>query len=461
MRTARIVIAAAAAIATIATSYTSARAASPDGTVVPPPDALWIAASDSTARPISLSEALELAQRNSPQAVQARGQTRTAAAGSRSAVAAFLPNVSLSAGATRQYASGSRTRVENGQVITLPDVPWSYNAGLGANVLLFGGGKRIFDLQQARANVGVAAANETIQRYLVALDVKQQYFNVLAARESEGAASAQLSQAEEALRFALARVRARTATRSDSLRAEIQMGNAQVAVLTARTTLESAIASLTRVVGSPTPVTAMTEGQPGELQLAVEGEALRSLAENGPTVKEAKSQLDAARSSKRSSWTSYLPSVTASYSRSGNGSGADLAFDPAGYSYSGSLRFSASLPLFDQLGREEQMVRASAAVDNAEASLRDARLGALESLSRSLGAFRSAGQRVEAQQATVAAAVEDLRVQQQRYASGSSTLLDVLTSQAQLDQARQALIQARYDQRIAKAELEALVGRDL
>ena len=107
------------------------------------------------------------------------------------------------------------------------------------------------------------------------------------------------------------------------------------------------------------------------------------------------------------------------------------------------------------------MVRSSVAVDNAEASLRDARLGALESLSRSLGAFRSAGQRAAAQQATVVAAVEDLRVQQQRYAAGSSTLLDVLTSQAQLDQARQALIQARYDQRIAKAELEALVGRDL
>ena len=467
MRAAGIVIAAGLAIGACAGISTSARAAAADstdaaaGTDAALPGGPWEVASDSTARPISLTEALELAQRNAPQAVQARSQTRTAAAGSRSAVAAFLPNVSVSAGATRQYDSGSRTRVENGQVITLPDQPWSYSAGLGANVQLFDGGQRLFSLQQARANVGVAAANETIQRFQVALDVKQQYFNVLAARESEGAARAQRSQAEEALRFALARVRSRTATRSDSLRAEIQMGNAQVAVLTARTTLESAIASLTRVVGSPSPVTAMAEDQSALLQLGVEGAALRSLAESGPAVKEAKSQLDAARSGKRASWTSYLPSLTASYSRSGNGSGAELAFDPAGYSYSGSLRFSASFPLFDQLGREEQVVRASAAVDNAEASLRDARLAALESLSRSLGSFRSAGQRVAAQQATVAAAVEDLRVQQQRYANGSSTILDVLTSQSQLDQARQALIQARYDQRIAKAELEALAGRDL
>ena len=450
MRAAALVVL--AALATIA-MLTAAAAA--------PQPARAAAIADSTARPITLAEALTMAQKSSPQAVQARNQTKTAAAGKRSAVAAFLPNVSLSAGATRQYTSGSRTRVENGQVITLPDEPWSYSAGLGANVELFDGGQRLFDLQQAKANAGVAAANETTQRYQVALLVKQQYFNVLAARESESAALAQLKQAREALRFALARVRARTATRSDSLRTEIQVRNAELAVLDANTSLESSIASLTRIVGSPVPVTAAADAGQEAITLAVEGEALQSLAETGPAVKEAKSQLDAARAVKRSSWTGYLPSLNASYSRSGNGSGADLAFDPADYNYSGSLRFSLSLPLFNQLTREEQVVRAGAAVSNAEASLTDARLGAVESLSRSLGAFRSAAQRTAAQQSSVDAAEEDLRVQQQRYAAGNSTLLDVLTSQTQLDQARQALIRARYDQRIAKAELEALVGRDL
>ena len=52
-------------------------------------------------------------------------------------------------------------------------------------------------------------------------------------------------------------------------------------------------------------------------------------------------------------------------------------------------------------------------------------------------------------------------MQQQRYGVGDSTLLDVLTSQTQLDQARSDLIRARYDQRVAKAQLEALVGREL
>jgi outer membrane protein len=52
-------------------------------------------------------------------------------------------------------------------------------------------------------------------------------------------------------------------------------------------------------------------------------------------------------------------------------------------------------------------------------------------------------------------------VQQQRYQLGVSTVLDVLTSQSQLNQARLALVQARFAARTARAQLEALVGREL
>jgi len=125
------------------------------------------------------------------------------------------------------------------------------------------------------------------------------------------------------------------------------------------------------------------------------------------------------------------------------------------------MRLSVSLPLFNQLQRESQVTQAQVAEENAVAALRDARLAASEGLTQSLGDFRSADQRVAAQAATVEAAEEDLRVQRQRYAVGGSTLLDVLSSQTQLDQARFDLIRARYDRRLARAQLEALVGRDL
>jgi outer membrane protein len=457
------VCAAALIVASLAGGTGSARAdaADTDTTALPPAGAAVVAPADTAARPITLDEAVALAERNALAVVQARGQKRVSDAAVRSSMAAFLPSVSVSAGATRQYVSGSLTRVQNGQVVTLPNQPWSYNAGISASVLLFGGGQRIFDLSAARGDARAAEANETAQRYDAVLEAKVQYYNVLAARESELAARAQVEQAEQQLRTAIAQVRARTATRSDSLRSVIQARNARLAVLNAQNARLLADASLTRAVGTSYTVTAAPEDSLAPLSLAVPDSELLDLAENGPGVKQARARLDAARSAKLSAWTSYLPSVTASYSRNANGTSSSFQLGDGDETYTGALRLSLSLPIWNQFQREQSVVSADVAEENARAGLRDARLAAREGLTNTLGTFRSAGESIAAQTASVDAAVEDLRVQQERYAAGNSTLLDVLTSQTQLDQARQALIQARFNQRVAKAQLEALVGRNL
>jgi outer membrane protein len=111
--------------------------------------------------------------------------------------------------------------------------------------------------------------------------------------------------------------------------------------------------------------------------------------------------------------------------------------------------------------QQEAVVRANIAEDNARANLRDARLNQRQQLVTLLGNFRTAEARVQIQQASVAAGEEDLRVMQERYNLGASTLLELLNSQTTLDQARQQLIQARLDARTAKAQIEQLIGRDL
>jgi outer membrane protein len=417
---------------------------------------------DTAARLITLDEAIALARQNAPSIIAAQGQRRTGAAGVRSAYAAFLPTFGLSASANRRVpAEGARTIVENGQIVILPVDPWSYNIGYSASLDLFDGGQRFFDLQQAKARRTTAEASEVTEHFATTLAVKQQYFNVLAAHEAEAAAKAQLDQAEQQLKSSLLRVAAKTATRSDSLRSEIQVRTARLAVLDARNAVNGANASLSRIVGTPYPVTAAPEDSLQYAAVALDDASLRALALDGPTVKLAQAALDAARAARRSAWTSYLPSITSSYSRGGSGTGSELIPSGDDFTYSGSLRLSVSLPVFTQLQREEQVTQAEVAETNAEAALRDAQLAAIEGLARSLGDYRSAEEREASQVATVDAAEEDLRVQQQRYAVSGSTLLDVLSSQTQLDQSRRDLIRARYDLRVAKAELEALVGRDL
>ncbi len=413
--------------------------------------------SDAGARAITLDDAVREAQRNAPAAVSARNALRASAAAVRTAYAQYLPSLSISGTGSRQ---GGETFFQ-GKLVPYSGVPWSFSRGLSTSLELFDGGRRWYNLKSAQANVDAADAGETSQRFSIALQVKQQYFAVLAARESEAAANRQLEQAQEQLKSSTAKVRAGIATKSDSLRSAIQVGNARLAQLTAHNNLRVANAALTRLIGAADVVTA-TPADTAEMgRIVLDSTQLTALALDGPAVRQADAALVAAQAAKRAAKTPYMPTISSSYSLSGNNTSETFDWGSGRIPKQNSLRFSLNFPLFNNLSREENLTRTTVAEENAVAALRDAKLAQQQSLVQFLGAFRTAEERVAIQLASVAAAEEDLRVQQQRYALGASVLLDLLTSQTTLDQARASLIQARYDARIAKAQVEALVGRDL
>ena len=411
------------------------------------------------ARPIALRDAVALAEQNGLAAIQARGQIRSAESGVRAAKGALLPNLTISLGQVNQ--SGERLDAQGRLVPYLAPQPWTYSTGLNSTLNLFDGGRRLNEVKRTRYDVGAAEANEVTQKYSLALQVKTQYYAILAAREAEAAAQAQLQQAQEQLKTSIVRTRAGVATLSDSLRSVIAVGNGQLALITARNNVRVASAALTRLVGSETLVTALPSDTLDRGMAPVDSSALAVQLDDGPAVKQSEAQLASARAAVKSAKTPYLPSVDLTYSRSGNGfsNTYGVTGNPLAYTNNFSLRLSYTL--FNNFQREDVLTRAEVQSELVEAQVRDTKLAAQQTLVQQLAALRSAQQRIVIQQATLDAAREDLRVQQQRYALGASTLLDVLTSQSTLDAARSALIQARQDVRVARAQLEALVGRDL
>jgi outer membrane protein len=195
-------------------------------------------------------------------------------------------------------------------------------------------------------------------------------------------------------------------------------------------------------------------------------EELAALTEDGPAVRLAEANVAVASAAKRSQRSTYLPTLSMSYnysfsnnSRGFAGSNMLLVFgDNASRQ---TLNFNVQYQLFNGFTREANSVALDVSLTNAEAQLRDARLAAKQNLTSFLRTLQNAQARAEVQLQAIAAAEEDLRVQQQRYALGASTLLDLLTSQTQLNVARQALIQARFDARVARAQLSSLLGREL
>ncbi len=410
------------------------------------------------ARAIPLAEAVRLARQNAPAGIQARNQIRSSAAAVRTRYGAFLPTLSFGGGASKQ--DGTRY-VEALDSIIPNDAPWRANHSLSSNIDLFSGGRRWFDLQTARANVDAAEAVEVNQSFAIARDVKQQYYAVLASRELQSASRVQLQQAEAQFRAAVARVAAGAATRSDSLRASIQVGTAQLAVLTADNTLAVTNANLSRLVGSETTVTAVASDTSEIATISMTVPELLDLVAHGPPVRQAEAVLTSAQQSKRSAYAPYLPTLSLGLSQGYASSEAGFGFFGEARNKNLSTSIRLSFPIFSGLGREQQIVASRIAEENAEATLRDTRLNARLLMITQLGNFRTAQLQIEMALAGVVAAEEDLRVQQERYNLGAGTILDLMTSQNTLASARRTLIQARLDARTTKAQIEALIGRDL
>jgi outer membrane protein len=410
-------------------------------------------------RPVTLPEAIRLAQQNSPQTISARNATRANEATVRTRLSAFFPT--LSGSASGGHGSGT-TFNSAGQIIQRNSVtPWSFSRRLSASWLLFDGGDRNFQLNVARANVASAEANEVAAEFSVAYSVSQQYFAALAARESRSAAVTALAEAQQNLRAATARIIAGAATRSDSLRAVIAVGNQQLAVLSAENDLQNANAALTRLVGTPFVVTANEGDTAVVAPIEADSAVLLNALESAPTLLAAKASVAAARASVRSSRTDYFPTVSTSYGFTDQNASPNFDWGQGPTSRNKSFSLSMNIPIFNGLAREEAVQRAKINEMNANASLRDARLLAQQQLVQYVGQLRLAQARIAIMRASLEAAQEDLRVQQQRYDLGASTQLELLTTQTQLNSARYNLVNARYQLRIARAQIEALLGREI
>jgi outer membrane protein len=422
------------------------------------PAALSAQPSQDAARPISLPEAVQLAKQNSPQAISARNNINANEATVRTRWSAFLPT--LSGSLSSSWGAG-QVFDNKGDIVTRNNVtPWNWSRRISANWLIFDGGDRNFQLRAARANVDAAEANAVATEFSVAYSVSQQFYAALAARESRAAAVTALEEAQQNLRAANARIASGAATRSDSLRAIIAVGNQQLAVMTAENDLQNANAALTRLVGTPFTVTA-SQSDSVLTPVTVDSTELARLLDTSPAIRSAEASVAAAGASVRSSRTDYWPSLTTSYGLTNNIADTSFNFWQSRTLQNKSFSLSMSVPIFNGLGREETVQRAKITEMNARATLRDAQLLAQQQLVQYLGQLRLAQARIAIQQASLEAAQEDLRVQQQRYSLGASTQLELLTTQTQLNSARYNLVNARYQVRIAKAQLEQLIGREI
>ena len=403
---------------------------------------------------VTLEAAVARALERSPTLAQSDQQLESALTSRRTAYGAFLPSLSASSGASLR----SQERFDPGTDRIVSGSSGSYNAGISASYDLFTGGRRFAELDRSRAEVSTAEARRENQRFQVTLETKQLFFAALRQGELLDVAGARLRQAEESLQMTRRQALVGLATTSDTLRARLEMVNARQAVLQAETAARAARFALGRQVGEDRPIVPVAPAElEGESLPLDEEEVLRLAEQESPAVRAAQASAGAAAAAYRAARTAYLPSLRLSSGYSW----ANQAASFGGGSTSWSLSMSASVPIFNGFQREATIARAEESERVTRLQADDVRLAARQETDAALRALATAGRAIEIAGEAVVVAEEDLRVVRERYRVGVATVLDVVTSQIALDQARVNLVGARYDLVTAKAELEAILGREL
>jgi len=418
-----------------------------------------LAAQASTPPGVTLDEAIRRAQVAQPSVVQAQGAVGRAAAQYRSSWGAFIPSVNLNSSYGTSYSNGpSRVNQITGEVIAGASYAQSISNSVSASVDLFTGFRRGAQMDAARSNESAAAAGLLDAQYQTALSAKQTFFGALAAYELVRVRELSLRRAEEQLSVSVAKLQAGSATRSDSLRSLVNLGNAQLNLLTANNAVVTTEAELGRLVGTDGPVRALPDSAYLLVVNITDTAAIRTEAENNsPAVLVAQAQADAAKANLKASKAAWWPQLNLSgrYAYNGN-SGQDYTFFD-----SRSATLALSYPLFNQFQRDQSIVTASTNYDATVSVAADARRQVDASLTTRLAQLEGARVQIDITATSLQAATEDLRVNQERYRVGAATIVDVLSSQEALSQAEVDVIQARYNYLLAKAQIEALIGRTL
>ena len=400
-------------------------------------------------RVVTLEEAVRLAVDRNPGVIAAEAATRSAEATQLQARGAWLP--SLSVGSVYGNSSNERFDQSTGQLVSE-----NYNASLDAGITLFSGGRRLTQLRAADREIVAAGATEVARRFEAGQAAKVAYYAAAAAADLVRVADQRLERARQQMGFAEARYEVGTSTTSDLLRAEIELENAELGAYEARSGLRAAGLALGRAIGVPEEV------QPAEIRLPSAAPALEPLealvaraSSSSPAVVAAEAAAASSRAQRLAAYTPYLPSIQLN----GGYDWFSFQFPPDQRSW--SLRLSASLPVFNNFQREAALIRAGAQERAAESRAEDAVLAARVAVEQAVRAIELAERRAAVTGRTVALATEDLRVQEERYQIGATTILELQASQVALAEAETAAVRARQGLATAVAALETVLGEEI
>ena len=407
-----------------------------------------ICGTPATAGPVTLAQVVDRALCNNPQTRAAWASARAQAAQVGVARGGFLPSVTGTVGF-------NRSRSENSV-----GVATEFNQGTGslsASYVLFDFGARDAALQAALESL--TATNYTLDATLqrIFLSAVQAYFNLFATRAAIDASRIAEQSSAESLKAATARQQAGTTTPADRLQAQTAYSQAVLNRIQAEGNARNAQGALANIMGLDAnqvvdlalPNLLIPDEQFDRNLEALIAEARKrrpDLAAAEAQVRAAQANVDAARSSGR-------PVV----SLTGNLNAADTSL--ARPTNTQAVGVTLSIPLFSGHIPAYRTEAARAQAENQEAQRDTLSQQVALDVWQAHANLTTNAQAVRSSADLLASATESERMASGRYRAGVGNIIDVLTAQSALANARQQNIQAIYNWHSARASLARAMGQ--
>ena len=426
-------------------------------------------------RPLTLEECVATALRDNSTLRNAERRAQIAGTNVMTVRADVLPDLSLSlnSGKVRQ---GDRTLLGDvpvgldpvtGEVqyqrrtITQPGYSSNSNsAQFQAGLLLFDFGASWNRIRQANAAEDASSKTFHSAKQNTILQVNQRYFAYLKELQLLGVNEEAAKSSEEQLKRTETMYEIGSVAQGDVFRARTQNGLDRISLITQKNLVHSARNFLNVAMGRPADAelnVVDVEDDPQFRDYNLD-EVVRGAVEKNPELQSVQFEMKRAQLGKRVARSAFLPSfsVSGSYSRSHNE--FDRVYSDFSKNWFGSVGLAMRVNLFngfaDQANVEREVLNYNIAQEDYQNRLRNLRLEAEQAL-LSLQAWKEI---TAINKDNLVSAQEDLRLAQERYRVGAGTLLDIINAQVNVTRSKSTLVRAKYDSKIAYAQLQATMG---
>jgi outer membrane protein TolC len=405
----------------------------------------------------TLSELVDVAERNNPETRVAWEQAKQRAAAVGVARGALLPTIGALASASVNQYSLFVTRFYHEDLATFPAA-----LNLSYTLLDFGARSAKIDLAKANLLASDFAFNDTHRR--IVFQVAEAYYRLLDAMKQEEAARATLTDAQTVQQAVEARLANGLATLPDVLEARAATAQAQYELASIQGLEEISRGALATVTGVTPDAMFRVEDISGTAVPEAIEEPVRVVMERAlsqrPDLLAQVARIRSADAEIRQVRSTFYPALSVSGDWGHRNSYGSQNFNPTISSqiYPYTAQLSLSWTLFDGGTRRSEMQRSEAQRREAEGRVASSRDQIENEIWTSYANLKTAQSRQEAANALLQAAEQSYNAATEAFQAGVRTFIDVTTAQRELARARSAQATARVQVLASLADLAFRAG---